>query len=207
MDTKPFRILSWLFFPVSSHPCPPTRAWCSRTPAGFAFPNRSSSPCWRCSSPQDSLAVSLHLLKASDCVCVLDAQSWPTLCDPIDCIAYQAPLSMGFFSQEYWGGLPFPSPSDLPDPGIEPGSPSLQVDSLPSESPKDPSLLNSVPFKSRNATSQWFQNLQRRSLLLPINTLYCNYLCACVSSQNRSSWISVSLPLPTPPTPLPRESG
>ena len=108
---------------------------------------------------------------------------------------------MGFFSQEYWGGLPFPSPSDLPDPGIEPGSPSLQVDSLPSESPKDPSLLNSVPFKSRNATSQWFQNLQRRSLLLPINTLYCNYLCACVSSQNRSSWISVSLPLPTPPTP------
>ena len=40
---------------------------------------------------------------------------------------------MGFSRQEYWSGLPFPSPGDLPDPGIETGSPSLQVDSLPSE--------------------------------------------------------------------------
>ena len=38
-------------------------------------------------------------------------------------VAYQAPLSMGFSRQEYWNGLPFPSPGDLPDPGIEPGSP------------------------------------------------------------------------------------
>ena len=38
-------------------------------------------------------------------------------------IAYQAPLSMGFSRQEHWSGLPFPSPGDLPDPGIEPGSP------------------------------------------------------------------------------------
>ena len=52
------------------------------------------------------------------------AQSCPTLCDPMDCIAYQAPLSMGFSRQEYWSGLPFPSP-DLPDPGIEPGFPTL----------------------------------------------------------------------------------
>ena len=42
--------------------------------------------------------------------------------------AYQAPLSMGFSRQEYWSGLPFPSPGDLPDPGIEPGSPALQAD-------------------------------------------------------------------------------
>ena len=41
---------------------------------------------------------------------------------------------MGFSRQEYWGGLPFPSPGHLPDPGIEPRSPALQVDSLPSES-------------------------------------------------------------------------
>ena len=48
-------------------------------------------------------------------------------------VAYQAPPSMGFSRQEYWSGLPFPSPGDLPNPGIEPGSPVLQVDSLPSE--------------------------------------------------------------------------
>ena len=40
-------------------------------------------------------------------------------------VAYQAPPSMGFSRQEYWSGLPFPSPGDLPDPGIEPGSPTL----------------------------------------------------------------------------------
>ena len=45
-------------------------------------------------------------------------------------IAHQAPLSMGFPRQEYWSGLPFPSPEDLPDPGIEPGFPTLQADSL-----------------------------------------------------------------------------
>ena len=48
-------------------------------------------------------------------------------------VAYQAPLSMGFSRQECWSGLPFPSPGDLPDPGIEPGSPALQADALPSE--------------------------------------------------------------------------
>ena len=48
-------------------------------------------------------------------------------------VAYQAPPSMGFSRQEYWSGLPFPSPEDIPDPGIEPGFPTLQADSLPSE--------------------------------------------------------------------------
>ena len=48
-------------------------------------------------------------------------------------LALQAPLSMGFSRQEYWSGLPFPSPRNLSDPGIEPGSPALQADSLPSE--------------------------------------------------------------------------
>ena len=50
-------------------------------------------------------------------------------------VACQAPLSLGFSKQEYWSGLPFPSPGDLPNPGIEPGSPVLQADALPSESP------------------------------------------------------------------------
>ena len=45
-------------------------------------------------------------------------------------VAHQASLSMGFSRQEYWSGLPFPSPGDLPDPGIEPGSPALEADAL-----------------------------------------------------------------------------
>ena len=53
-------------------------------------------------------------------------------------VAHQAPLSMGLSRQEYWSGLPFPSPGDLPNPGIEPGSPALQVISLPSEPPGKP---------------------------------------------------------------------
>ena len=48
-------------------------------------------------------------------------------------VAHHAPLCMEFSRQEYWSGLPFPSPGDLPDPGIEPGSPALQADSLPTE--------------------------------------------------------------------------
>ena len=48
-------------------------------------------------------------------------------------VARSAPPPMGFSRQEYWSGLPFPSPGDLPDPGIEPGSPTLQADSLLTE--------------------------------------------------------------------------
>ena len=55
-------------------------------------------------------------------------------------VAYQAPPSMGFSRQECWSGLPFPSPGDLPDPGIEPGSPTLQADALSSEPPGKPQL-------------------------------------------------------------------
>ena len=50
-------------------------------------------------------------------------------------VVHQAPPSMGFSRQEYWSGLPFPSPGDLPDPGIEPRSPRLQADALTSEPP------------------------------------------------------------------------
>ena len=53
-------------------------------------------------------------------------------------IAHQASLSMGFPRQEYWRGLPFPSPGDLSNPGNELGSPELQADSLPSETPGKP---------------------------------------------------------------------
>ena len=55
-------------------------------------------------------------------------------------VAYPAPLSMGFSRQEYWSGLPFPSPGDLPKTGIEPGSAALQADVLTSEPPGKPNM-------------------------------------------------------------------
>ena len=60
----------------------------------------------------------------------LVAKSCPTLATPWN-VARQAPLSMEFSRQEYWSGLPSPSPGDLPDPGIEPVSPASQADSSP----------------------------------------------------------------------------
>ena len=57
-------------------------------------------------------------------------------------IGYQAPPSMGLSRQEHWSGLPFPSPGDLPDPGIEPGSPALQADALTSEPPGKPMCMS-----------------------------------------------------------------
>ena len=53
-------------------------------------------------------------------------------------VAHQAPPSMEFSRWEYWSGLPFPSPGDLPNPGIKPQSPTLQADALPSEPPGNP---------------------------------------------------------------------
>ena len=57
-------------------------------------------------------------------------------------IAHQTPPFMEFSRQEYWSGLPFPSPGDHPDPGIEPGSPTLRADTLPSEPPGNPQTFN-----------------------------------------------------------------
>ena len=54
-------------------------------------------------------------------------------------VVHQVPLPMEFSRQEYWSGLPCPSPGDFPDPGIDPVSPALQVDSLPFELPGKPS--------------------------------------------------------------------
>ena len=67
----------------------------------------------------------------------LVTKSCSTLATPWT-VACKSPLSMGFSRQEYWSGLPFPSPGDIPDPGIKPGSPALQADSLPSEPPGKP---------------------------------------------------------------------
>ena len=79
----------------------------------------------------------MEVMHTSSCVCMLNhsvasdsAASWT--------VTSQAPLSMEFPRQEYWSGLPFPSPGDLPDPGIEPSSLVLQADSLLSEPPGKP---------------------------------------------------------------------
>ena len=64
-------------------------------------------------------------------------------------VVYQAPQSTEFSRQEYWSGLPFPSPGDLPNRGIEPGSPCLQADTLPSEPPGKPGAMHGH-FKASN---------------------------------------------------------
>ena len=71
------------------------------------------------------------------------AQSCLTLCDPMDCILPGFSVH-GISRQEYWDGLLFPSPGDLPDPGIKPRSPALQADTLPSEPPGKPVYFQNI---------------------------------------------------------------
>ena len=81
------------------------------------------------------------------CECAKSLQSYPTLCNTMDrirlfvtqwTVACQAPLSMGFSRQEYFSGLPCPPPGDLPDPGIEPASPTLAGRFFTTEPPVKP---------------------------------------------------------------------
>ena len=68
-------------------------------------------------------------------------------------VAHQAPLSIGFSRQEYWSGLPFPSPGDLPNPGIEPRSPALQADTLTSETPGKSLVMALLNHKKEENTA------------------------------------------------------
>ena len=77
--------------------------------------------------------LGLYFILKSEKMKVLVTQLYPTLCNPMDYIARQVPLSMRFSRQEYWSRLPFPSLENLPNPGVEPTSPAWQADSLPSE--------------------------------------------------------------------------
>ena len=70
-------------------------------------------------------------------------------------VAYQAVPSTGISRQEYWSGLPFPSPGDLPHPGIEAGSPALWADALPSEPPGKISLLEQSRAFEQSGWSIW----------------------------------------------------
>ena len=88
-------------------------------------------------------------------------------------VALQAPPSMGFSRQEYWSGLPFPSPGDLPDPGIEPRSPTLQADALTSEPPGKPKY---VKYMDKIRT---FQSFKRSKNSLPVYLLLGNDWSLC----------------------------
>ena len=74
-------------------------------------------------------------------------------------VAHQAPLSMGFSRQEYWSGLPCPSPANLSGPAIEPGSPALQTNSLPTEPPGD------LGAKTKVVSPLFFQRLSSQLAL------------------------------------------
>ena len=85
-------------------------------------------------------------------------------------VAHQAPPSMGFSRQEYWSGLPFPSPGDLPDAGIEPRSPAFQADTLTSEPPGKPKATAKAAELSpgeRYLLSWLDQGLSSRSIPSP----------------------------------------
>ena len=87
-----------------------------------------------------------------------------TLCDAIDC-SYQTPLSMGFSRREYQSGLPFPSPGDLPNPGVEPESPALRADALQSEPPGKSGKVMSLLFNMLSRLVIVFL-LRRKHLLI-----------------------------------------
>ena len=100
-------------------------------------------------------------------------QLCPTLATPWT-VAHQASPSMGFSRQEYWSGLPFPSPGDLPDPGIEPKSPTLEADSLTSEPPGKKHVLkcSSISLASPFIFNKTFQRISGETVkilsLLPL---------------------------------------
>ena len=103
--------------------------------------------------------------KSNVCVCSV-AQSCLTLCTPWS-VGRQAPPSMGFSGQEYWSGLPFSTPGDLPDPGIEPTSPTspaLQVDSLLLShrgSPKKAIHVLKTAPRYTNSHSSFIHNIEK----------------------------------------------
>ena len=99
-------------------------------------------------------------------------------------MAYQAPLSMEISWQEYWSGLPFPSPGDLPDSGIKPGLPALQADPLPSEPlvQESLSIKTLIPWQSSwfgpGAGKTWDEpgSLSVQQLLAGVSQLACEPL-------------------------------
>ena len=92
---------------------------------------------FRCTTQQFDIFIDNMLYSYYKICCCLVAKLCPTLLQPWT-VTHQAPLSMGFPRQEYWSGLPFLSPEDLPDPGIEPTSSALAGRFFTTEPPRQP---------------------------------------------------------------------
>ena len=104
-------------------------------------------------------------------------------------VAYQGPLSMGFSRQEYWSGLPFPSPGYLPNPGIEPRSSTLQADPLPSEPPGKPEVVHKSLYHHFN---QYRAHSKLPSFIPGIFNL-CLFLLLLVNiARKLTSWLTFS---------------
>ena len=99
--------------------CPFSGYWCNSLPQDLM----SLCKCTLSKKPsQTMLSIAVFLSLTLSCMHAQSLQSCPTLRSPLG-VALQVPQSMGLSRQEYWKGLPFPSPGDLPKPGIKPGSP------------------------------------------------------------------------------------
>ena len=131
-------------------------------------------------------------------------QSYLTLCDPMVC---RSPgfLSMEFSRQEYWNGQPFPSPGDLPHPGMEPSSPALQADSLLSEPPGKPpgqeqmsktDILLTQPWIFFKGQMQLSSDFNAQTLLQKLRKLCCikqRHLCFVSFFFNTISYMEILL--------------
>ena len=121
---------------------------------GWTVPSWASF-CGKWNSKEEKLGLRHTLSCRGVCVCVCVSLSCGWLFATPRTAALQALLSMGFSRQDYWSGLPFPSPEDLPDPGIEPWSPALQADSLPFELLRSPLNCKDPPICDAQQVSFW----------------------------------------------------
>ena len=164
------------------------------TPFGYLWHNilicMSLSFCISCFQFRSSfcliLPAALYFFILATWVAVLVIQSCLTLCNPMDYIAHQAPQSMEFSRQEYWNGLPLPSPGDLSDPGIEPRSPALQADSLPLSHWGSlfifwTSLQSSRCFSQQ--LSKCFMNISPKSQFLSPHAIFMSFLTSCLTME------------------------
>ena len=117
-----------------------------------------------------SVKSSLWLCCVCVCVCVSESLSHVQLFATPWTVAHRAPLSMKFSRQEYWSGLPYPPPGDLPDPGTKPRSPALQADSLPSKTSGKPMLTACNPLFEKCITTS-------SSSLSFVTTEHSNHVC------------------------------
>ena len=148
---------------------------------------------WRWTTSCQNLSLSARDMKAPilDMIEKMVAKSWLNLATWLT-VACQIPLSMGFSRQEYWSGLPFPSPGDLPDPGIEPGSPALQADSLPTELQGKPLNANSyhLSHKGSSRILNWVAYPFSRGSTQPRNQTGVS----CIADRFFTSWATRGSP-------------